>query len=109
MGRILKAILLMFLVFLAILLFSLLAAWSKGRVILQAVIWVAGMSFAVFAKLKWSEYKGLSTVLAWVAFGLLLYTIVWLAPVGAIKDDLYVLLVFVTLGLVLWDRYRLPR
>ena len=106
MGRTLRAILLVFLV---ILLFSLLAAWSRDCLILQVVIWVAGMSFAVFAKLKWSEYKGVSTILALVAFGLLLYTIVWLAPVGAIKDDYYVLLVFVTLGLVLWDRYRLPR
>ncbi len=106
MRGILKATLL---VFLAILLFSLLAAWSRNNVILQVVIWVAGMSFAVFAKLRWSEYKGLSTLLAWVAFGLLLCAIVWLAPVGAITDGYYVLLVFVTLGLVLWDRYRLPR
>lgn len=106
MRGILKAILIMLLVLLAILLLSRLAVRAGNSVVFKVVIWGAGMVFVVFAKLKWSNYKGASTILAWIAFGIFLYVTVGLAPAGAIQDHHYLLLALMTLGLVLWDRYR---
>jgi len=75
----------------------------------KLAIWSTGMCLIVLTTLKWSGFKGLSTVLFWMAFGFFIYAYLCLMPIGIVRGIHVWLLSALAFGLGLWDNRRLPR
>jgi hypothetical protein len=71
-------------------------------------VWILMMGWGIFVTLRWSGFKGWSTVFIWVAIGFFEYAVLWLEPAGQISGGQLYILALITGVLVLWERFVRP-
>lgn len=73
----------------------------------KLVSWIALMSILALLLFRRPRYKGLSTMLLWIVFGINGYAIFWLEPARVIRGGHLCLLALILLGVHVWNEERL--
>lgn len=77
--------------------------WPSGR----WALWGLGMLLLVLARLREPGYRGLSTMLLLLLWGLGMYANLWLRPANLISDGVQWLLFCLVILVAIWDYWRL--
>lgn len=72
--------------------------------LLKIVLWLSGTAGVMILSLRFGDYKGWSTLIAWALSAAYLFALLWLSP-SVISQPQLVWLLWILVGVIAVDRY----